>query len=112
MELKDINLERAASVFHQPPLRANCAQSVALLAGREDLVADLAACGGGRAPGGLCGALHAALLLTPAEKRDEVIETFRQEAGATTCRELKGVVKTPCQKCVAIGDAIVHATRV
>ena len=106
MEITSSDLDRAAAVFHQPPHHANCAQSVAILSGREDLVPGLAACGGGRAPEGLCGALHAALILSPAVKRDEIIAAFRSAAGATTCRELKGVVKTPCVNCVAIGAAL------
>lgn len=106
MQNEDIDTSRAAGVFHQPPFHANCAQSVAILAGREDLVGELAACGGGRAPGGLCGALHTALLLSPAEKRDEIIAEFRDGAGATTCREIKGTAKTPCEVCVALGDLL------
>lgn len=106
MQLTEQDVAAAQSVFHQPPLNANCAQSVALLAGRDDLVEPFRACGGGRAPEGLCGALHAALALCPEERREEIIAAFREAAGATTCRELKGACKTPCVHCVAIGDKL------
>ena len=78
----------------------NCAQSVAVGAGREELVSELASCGGGRAPEGRCGALHAALLLAPPEKRAAILEQFRAAAGAVTCREIKGGTGFPCVQCV------------
>ncbi|MBO5959262.1 MAG: hypothetical protein J6Q65_03980, partial [Lentisphaeria bacterium] len=61
----------------------------------------LSACGGGRAEGGRCGALHAALLLVPEEKRRELAERFRAEAGSELCREIKAT-GFPCVKCVEI----------
>lgn len=106
MDIDDKMIKNAESVFHQPPYHANCAQSVAVMAGREDLVPELAVCGGGRAEGGLCGALHTALLLSPQEKRDEIIAEFTKTAGAATCREIKGNTKTSCLVCVALGDAL------
>ena len=60
--------EHALKVFRQPPERLNCAQSV-LYAWREVsgdtsiALADLKPFGGGRAPGGLCGALHTACMV-------------------------------------------------
>lgn len=106
MQLEEQDIAAAKAVFHQPPLKANCAQSVTILAGRDDLVEPMRAMGGGRAPEGLCGALHAALALTPESRREEIIAAFREAAGATTCREIKGVVKTPCEHCVAIGNRL------
>ena len=103
MEISEEDVKRADGVFHQPPTFPNCAQSVAILTGHPEQATDLAVCGGGRAPGGLCGALHAALLFTPAEKRDELIDAFRETVGATTCREIKGTTRTPCSVCVAAG---------
>lgn len=103
---KEDFIPKAEAVFHQPPYSANCAQSVAIIAGREDLVSELAVCGGGRSPGGLCGALHALLTLAPKEKRDELIAAFQKEIGATTCREIKGEQKTSCLDCVATASAI------
>lgn len=77
------------------------------MTGHDELVTELAACGGGRAPGGLCGALHAALLFVPEAKREDVIAEFKKSAGATTCREIKSSTGTPCAKCVAIGKSLV-----
>ena len=62
--------KHALKVFRQPPERLNCAQSV-LHAWREVsddtgiALADLKPFGGGRAPDGLCGALHAACMVAP-----------------------------------------------
>ena len=51
---------KAFELFTAVPKLHNCAQAVADGMGRKDLVLELAACGGGRAPEGLCGALHSA----------------------------------------------------
>ena len=93
--------------FHQEPYRYNCAQSVAAAAGAgAETVAGLAAAGGGRAEGGCCGALFAALLLTPEETHDALKKEFQETAGAQTCREIKTVHHFPCTECVKLGDAL------
>ena len=107
---KDDFASKAGAVFHKPPHHANCAQSVAIISGREDLISEMAAYGGGRSPGGLCGALHALLSLSPEAKREELIEAFKKEIGATTCREIKGEQKTSCLDCVATASAIFATT--
>jgi hypothetical protein len=64
--------EHALKVFRQPPVRLNCAQAV-LHAWREVsgdtsiALVDLKPFGGGRAPEGLCGALHAACMVAPSQ---------------------------------------------
>ncbi|MDO5566909.1 MAG: redox-active protein [Planctomycetia bacterium] len=98
----------AKAAFHQPPAMLNCAQSVAQLAGHDEVLAAYQAFGGGRAEGGLCGALYAALQFIPEEQREKAKEEFAQKAGALTCREIKGTSKTPCQECVAIGAWLVN----
>lgn len=105
---KEDFIAKAESVFHQPPHHANCAQSVALIAERDDLLSDMASCGGGRSPGGLCGALYAILALSPEDKRDELISAFQKDVGATTCREIKAAGKTPCLTCVATAAALLN----
>lgn len=45
--------------FTTPGHPYNCAQSVALGTGHPELEEELRSCGGGRAPEGFCGALHA-----------------------------------------------------
>ena len=99
--------KKTAEVFHQPPHSWNCAQSVAAISGRPEVIEQLRACGGGRAEGGLCGALYAALLLTPESKHDAIRAEFAQRAGALTCKEIKSGNKTPCDECVALGAWLV-----
>lgn len=97
--------------FHQAPNHLNCAQSVAKIAGRDDLVPGDLAFGGGRAEGGLCGSLFAALQICPEVHHEKIKEDFAQKAGALTCREIKGKMKTPCSECVAIGAFLVDKYR-
>ena len=56
-------MNRAVEIFSEIPRKCNCAQAVAAGLERDDLLPELAACGGGKAPGGRCGALHAAMLI-------------------------------------------------
>jgi hypothetical protein len=92
--------------------RLNCAQSVLrgfqpqLNISEEDIT-NAKACGGGRAEGGLCGALHAALQLVddPAQ-RLAMKDAFVEKAGAATCREIKTTVRTPCVDCVRIAATL------
>lgn len=86
----------------------NCAQAV--IAGfkdafslDDDLVAKFAACGGGRAPEGRCGALHAAQFILERRKSEDVKEcedTFFLGAGSVKCREIKSLKKLSCLGCV------------
>ena len=92
----------ALTYFKSVPRRHNCAQSVAAGAGREDLVSELAACGGGRAPEGLCGALYAVLRMAPAGEHGRIRKAFAAKAGAETCREIKTGSGFPCEQCVAL----------
>lgn len=94
-------MNKAVEIFTAIPKRVNCAQAVAEGLGAEALSPALSACGGGRAEGGRCGALHAALLLVPDEKKAGLAAAFCAEAGAETCRALKAQ-GFPCVKCVEI----------
>ena len=60
---------KAVELFTAVPKLHNCAQAVAAGAGDEALAESMKVCGGGKAPLGRCGALHAALELTPAERK-------------------------------------------
>lgn len=92
----------ALTYFEAVPKRHNCAQSVAAGAGREDLLPELASCGGGRAPEGLCGALYTLLKLAPESAHDRLRRAFAAQAGALTCREIKTGSKFPCKECVRL----------
>lgn len=92
--------DQALSAFRQPPLMYNCAQTVCAAFGREDLLEEMKACGGGRAPEGTCGALYAAMQVAP-ERAEKIQEAFRSANGAVKCRDLKGASRVPCPVCVA-----------
>lgn len=105
MDLEKYRTE-ADKYFGKIPKTHNCAQSVAAMAGRLDLVAPMEANGGGRAEGGLCGALAAVLAVTPETCPDELTRRFAELVGSTLCREIKSSAKTPCRECVAVGAAL------
>ncbi|MBQ6351755.1 MAG: hypothetical protein IJJ28_00625, partial [Lentisphaeria bacterium] len=65
-----------------------------------DLLPELAVCGGGRAPGGVCGALHAAMLIAGPGRAEAVREAFVAELRSDKCAELKRVHNIPCARCV------------
>lgn len=100
--------EKSLSLFRTPPHNYNCAQTVAAGFGHESFIEPFKACGGGRAPDGLCGALYAAIQLAPAEKQDAILEAFRQKNGAVTCRELKQTFRVPCPQCVAVAAELLE----
>ena len=102
---------KAYELFTAVPKLHNCAQAVADGLGRGDLVPELAACGGGRAPEGLCGALHSALLLVKPENREAVKAEFAAAAGALTCSAIKGETKFPCAECVKVAAELVEKYR-
>ena len=94
----------ALNVFRQPPERLNCAQSV-LYAWREVTgntgiaLADLKPFGGGRAPDGLCGALHAACMVAP-DQAESLKQNFAARLGSLYCKELRAAKVHPCETCV------------
>ncbi len=101
-------MSRSGEFFTAPGHPYNCAQSVALGNGRQELAEELSRCGGGRAPEGMCGALYAALLLAPEAERPALQEAFQKEVGALTCREIKGQTGTPCLRCVEVASALLE----
>jgi hypothetical protein len=84
--------------------KANCAQSV-IYAFKEkydlpqQLVADMASCGGGRAPDGVCGALYAATKVA-GDARQKCEEALSIKAGSIKCREIRSLGKLSCVGCV------------
>lgn len=102
---------KATDTFRNPSYGHNCAQSVANkykdLYKSSDIVSEYAPYVGGRAPGGLCGALYAAMQAVP-EHADEIRAEFVASCGAETCRAIKTESKTPCQVCVDTGDKLVE----
>ena len=102
-----IESDKAVSLYSQIPKEYNCAQSVAKAFERDDLVAQLKSCGGGRAEGGLCGALHAALLMLPENKSKETKKQFRDRVGDILCKTIRREGKTPCAECVRTAASLI-----
>lgn len=99
--MKSSALER----FRKQPDPLNCAQSVlyAYQKATEDAsiaIADMKPYGGGRAPGGICGALHTACTLAPA-KADKIKAQFAAATGSIYCRDIKQGHRTACEVCVS-----------
>lgn len=56
--------------------------------------------GFGRAPGGRCGALHAALDLLAPEHHVAVEAAFVERTGAAACRDIRKLRQASCSECV------------
>ncbi len=97
--------EKAVQYFHGKE-GYNCAQSV--LKGfqtshnvPQETIDDFKAFGGGRAEGGLCGALFAAKTLANDPAKAEKIEAeFAKIAGSLKCKEIRKIAKLSCKECV------------
>ncbi len=84
--------------------RMNCSQSVASafkekLNLEDGLVESFKACGGGNAPGGVCGAYYAARQIldkNDKEKGKEFEQYFMENAGAMECSNIKSLKKLSC----------------
>lgn len=95
----------ALKVFRRPPERLNCAQSVVhawreLFGDSPITVAELRPFGGGRAPGGLCGAVYSACQLAP-ERAEELKSAFATRLGSLYCKAIRAAGDHPCADCVA-----------
>jgi len=110
-----MNIAETSKNFHAEK-RGNCAMSVAYGFARtsgkseEDSLQaaeQFRSCGGGRAPEGTCGALHAAKTLCP-DKALEIEKIFKDGAkGCTRCREIRPQAIIPCNRCVELaGEAL------
>lgn len=88
--------------------KMNCAQ--AIIAGfkdkfsiRDDALPTFASLGGGKAPEGRCGALHAAQFILGGSQTEEAKkceEIFLQAAGSSKCKEIRAMNKLSCLGCV------------
>ena len=95
-------LERALQTFHNPH---SCAQAVYAAYAEnpsQEAIESLKAKSGGRAEGGMCGALYAAAQFPDESRREKLFENFEKDAGSVVCKEIKRGVKTSCKDCVAI----------
>lgn len=94
--------------------KLNCAQAVlrafqpAFGASDKEITAFKAA-GSGKAPEGVCGALHAArhLLQDPSLAR-KLEALFERKGGSTRCKEIRKLKKLPCGDCVALAASFLR----
>lgn len=107
-------LGKAAGYFHLMPHNWNCAQSIHKSAqahtglGDEEIELSYRPKGGGRAEGGMCGAIYAvrSIIGEGSEAAERATEEFRQITSALTCAELKGKCGRSCQELVAVAEQI------
>ena len=92
--------DKAAALFLKTPKEYNCAQAVAKAFGHDELLEQLKSCGGGRAPNGICGALHAAMMVSRESQREKMMQSFQDAAGNVHCRDIRQEGVTPCVECV------------
>ncbi len=99
------NIALAKQLFHGKE-KYNCAQAI-LKAFQEhnnltdDEIARHKSSGGGKAEGGLCGALYAAKLhLDNVEDKASLEKSFVDKAQYTTCKEIKKNKTLSCVECV------------
>jgi hypothetical protein len=104
---------KETAVDHFNSRRGNCAQAVALAwKEKKDPSSahseQFAAYGGGRAPQGFCGALHAARELA-GEHQEKLTEQFKERtSGYTTCRDIRKNRVMPCTACVETAAEILE----
>lgn len=103
-----------AAKYHAEHL-GNCAESVAAAWAEahgkdiDEVKAPFKACGAGRAEGGYCGALYAAMTLRP-ECRDEIAAKFKLATGGfSLCKEIRPAKRLSCNECVATAAGILDS---
>lgn len=103
-----MKVRKAKELFHGEE-KYNCAQAVlAAFDASEEHIADAKKCGGGRAPEGLCGALHSFRILAGEEAFAEHADEFREKAGGLTCREVRPLGKLSCRECVGLAAELLQ----
>lgn len=107
--------KKSEEYFHIYPENFNCAQAV--LKGfqqefniSEQEVAEYRAWGGGRAEGGVCGAVFAAERLLRQAGKESVAEEFRKKIGSILCSEIKER-KFTCLELVRLADELIEKIR-
>lgn len=105
---------RAADYFHLMPYNWNCAQSIHKAAQSrtgltdEEIELRYRSKGGGRAEGGLCGAIYAvrSIVGEGTDAAERLTERFRELTGGLTCSELKGKHGRPCSYLVEVAQGL------
>ncbi len=106
-------MRETAMAYHRER-RGNCAQSVVYAwdvkhPDRQAGETAFAACGGGRAPGGLCGAVHAGCALAGGAAAEEIKREFSEKSGGVlTCRGVRAAKKLTCNECVGLAAELLE----
>jgi len=106
-------MKETAQKYHRER-RGNCAQSVAFSWGSKNLggrgVEEVfSGYGGGRAPGGLCGAVFAACELAGPVAAEAIKQAFAEKnGGLLTCREIRAAGKLSCNECVGLAAELLE----
>lgn len=103
---------KSETYFHSLPDNLNCAQAILKGFQKEFDITDqeieeFRAWGGGRAPGGICGALFSAEKLLTQVGKPGITDEFRAKIGEINCLEIKAI-KFPCIDCVRIADELLE----
>jgi hypothetical protein len=92
--------------------KKNCAQSILVgfrdACGVPEAEIDAArTAGGGRAEGGLCGALYAALRLSGENETKQTLQRqFVEKAGSERCSDIRQLKKLSCAECVELAATV------
>jgi hypothetical protein len=91
--------------FRRPPQLLNCAQAVLYayhqVVGPTPIsLADMKRFGGGRAPGALWGALHAACVLAP-DRAERLKAKFAEITGSVCCKAIRTANQHACESRVS-----------
>jgi len=103
---------KARKLFHGEE-KYNCAQAVLktfedIYPFTDECLREFKALGGGRAEGGMCGALYAAQHVVQDEAKAVALGArFKEIIGAVGCKEIKRVHGVPCHDCVAVAARLV-----
>jgi hypothetical protein len=76
------------------------------------VIAELANCGRGSAPGGLCGAIYAAKIILDKyapDKSANLLEKFTTQTGSIKCTQIRSAKKLSCIGCVELAAEILEA---
>lgn len=115
-DIQQADTPRAQEYFHLMPQNWNCAQSI-LKAHQslgnltdQEIELQYRPKGGGRAEGGLCGAIYAVrdVLRQSGRDADGAVEAFGAELGGTTCAELRGRCGRTCGQIVDTADRLLR----
>ncbi len=105
---------KKAAEFFRGSEGYNCAQAVIAawneLYGTDHDVVFHQQHGGGRAEDGLCGALYAALQISP-EHEEALKKVFADKAGALKCRQIRQAGAFSCKDCVMLAASTLESLK-